>query len=78
MTLIDSAGAGRRAIERAFARIHAIEAVASRTSGVRFAGMTDPAIFRALARAVGVGEDGADREDVQVERVDPGHRRDPG
>jgi len=52
-TLIDTAGAGRRAVERAFLEVFAVDATA-RPNGVRFAGMTDPAIFLALARALGI------------------------
>ena len=50
-TLIDTAGAGRRAVERAFTDVFSVD-VASRANGVRYAGMTDPAIFLALARAL--------------------------
>ena len=37
-TLIDTAGAGRRAIERAFAQVHAVDLRARRQDGVRYAG----------------------------------------
>ena len=52
-TLIDTAGAGRRAVEQAFLDVFAIEAGA-RPNGVRYAGMTDPAIFLALAQALAI------------------------
>ena len=52
-TLIDTAGAGRRAVERAFLDVFAIDA-ATRPNGVRFAGMTDPAIFLELARVLAI------------------------
>jgi len=56
-TLIDTAGAGRRAIERAFEQVYAVDPRTRRRDGVRYAGMTDPIIFRNLARALGVGEE---------------------
>ena len=52
-TLIDTAGAGRRAVEQAFRAIFDVDPILPR-DGVRFAGMTDPAIFLALARALGI------------------------
>ena len=55
-TLVDTAGAGRRAIESAFEQVHAVDPGAPRRDGVRYAGMTDPIIFRDLGRALGVGE----------------------
>ena len=55
-TLIDTAGAGRLAIESAFQQVHAVDPSAWRRDGVRYAGMTDPIIFRDLGRALGVGE----------------------
>ena len=54
-TLIDTAGAGRRAIERAFEQVYGVDATKRPRDGVRYAGMTDPIIFRNLARALGVG-----------------------
>jgi len=53
-TLVDTAGAGKKAIERAFADLCGIEAIADKSSGVRFAGMTDSSIFQALAEAAGI------------------------
>ena len=55
-TLIDSAGAGRLAIESAFQQVHAVDPRARRRGSVRYAGMTDPIIFRDLGRALGIGE----------------------
>jgi len=52
-TLIDTAGAGRRAVERAFLEVFGVDAASPRGT-VRFGGMTDPAIFLALGRALGV------------------------
>lgn len=52
--LVDTAGAGRRAIERAFVEVFAVDAVAAKPRVVRFAGLTDLTIFRALADAVGI------------------------
>ena len=53
-TLINSASAGRLAIEEAFQAIFGIDRVAERAQGVRYAGMTDPVILDGIARAVGV------------------------
>jgi phosphoglycolate phosphatase-like HAD superfamily hydrolase len=53
-TLVDTVNAGRRALERAFAAVHGIDAIASTANRIRFAGMTDSGIFRALASAAGV------------------------
>jgi phosphoglycolate phosphatase-like HAD superfamily hydrolase len=50
-TLVDTDSAGRRAAEGAFGETFGIDSVATRAEGIRFAGMTDPAIFRALASA---------------------------
>jgi phosphoglycolate phosphatase-like HAD superfamily hydrolase len=52
-TLIDTVGAGRRAVEQAFLEVFAVDAILPRRA-VRFAGMTDPAIFHALGRALGI------------------------
>jgi phosphoglycolate phosphatase-like HAD superfamily hydrolase len=53
-TLVDTDGAGRRAIESAFEEIFGVAPVTARSARVRFAGMTDPAIFRALASAADI------------------------
>jgi len=53
-TLVDTAGAGRRAVERAFENVFGLDGVVERARGVRFAGCTDPAIFTTLARDVGI------------------------
>lgn len=53
-TLIDSAGAGRRAMERAFHEVFQIDGVAARTYGVRYAGMTDPVILESIASVLGI------------------------
>ena len=53
-TLIDTARAGRFAIERAFQRLFGIDGVSARASGVEYAGRTDPVILEETALAVGV------------------------
>jgi len=53
-TLVDTAGAGRRAVERAFSRVFGLDGVAERSAGIRFAGCTDPTIFLTLAREIGI------------------------
>jgi phosphoglycolate phosphatase-like HAD superfamily hydrolase len=53
-TLVDTAGAGRHAIERAFTEVFEIDAVAAKARSVPFAGMTDSSIFLALAEAADI------------------------
>ena len=53
-TLVDTAGAGRLAIERAFEEVLGIEAITEKTSRIRFAGMTDSSIFESLAAVAGI------------------------
>jgi len=52
-TLVDTAGAGRRAMESAFREVFAIDGFEA-AAGVEFAGRTDPVIFEAVAAATGV------------------------
>ena len=52
-TLIDSAGAGKRAMERAFREVLAIDGL-ERAGSVPYAGRTDPVILDAVDRAVNV------------------------
>jgi len=53
-TLVDTAGAGRRAMERAFHEVFGVDGIARKAAGVAFAGMTDWGIFDALAGAAGI------------------------
>ncbi len=53
-TLIETGGAGKRALERAFAEEFGIDDFERRTSGVEYAGRTDPVILGALADALEV------------------------
>jgi len=53
-TLVDTAGAGKKAIERAFLELYGIDEIAEKSSGVPFAGMTDSGIFQDLAQACGI------------------------
>ncbi len=53
-TLVDTAGAGRRAIERAFLGLFGIEDVSARCAEVAFAGRTDPVILEDVALAAGI------------------------
>jgi len=89
-TLIDTAGAGRRAMESAFRCTFGLDGIAARTAGVRYAGKTDPLILEAVARAVGVDPATLDhrREDLvsrfvialdeEMRRPDPRRRVLPG
>lgn len=53
-TLVDTAGAGRRAMERACLAVLGIGDVTTRAAGVEYAGRTDPYIMRAVCQAIGV------------------------
>jgi phosphoglycolate phosphatase-like HAD superfamily hydrolase len=66
-TLIDTAGAGRRAMERAFEEMFEIDSLGERSSGVRFAGMTDHDIFDALAAVAGIDAARVDGSRRQLE-----------
>lgn len=53
-TLVDCAGAGRRALESAFRSVFGADGIAEASRRVRFEGRTDPAIVEALAEAAGI------------------------
>jgi len=53
-TLVDTAGAGRRAMERACARVFGLDGVELGSAGVPFAGRTDPVILEEVTRALGI------------------------
>ncbi len=55
-TLVDTGGAGRKAMERACLEVFGIDGIELRAGGVNYAGRTDPVIIEAVARAIGVGE----------------------
>lgn len=55
-TLIDSHGAGRAALHRAFREVFAVEERDLQRARVPFAGMTDRVIFRSLAERLGIAE----------------------
>lgn len=52
-TLVDTAGAGRRAMERAFGEVFGVE-VFERAANVAYAGRTDPEILESTAEALGL------------------------
>ena len=56
-TLIRGDGAGRRALEKAFAATFNLEGVAAATCGIRFSGVLDPVIHAGMADALGVAPD---------------------
>lgn len=68
-TLIDAAGAGRTAIERAFESVFGLSRFDSRAAQVPFAGMTDPIILRDLALAAGISTDRFTRGAPSLERT---------
>ena len=53
-TLVDTAGAGRRALQAAFEAMHGLPDVAGRTAAVAFSGKTDPAIVAEMCAALAV------------------------
>jgi phosphoglycolate phosphatase-like HAD superfamily hydrolase len=53
-TLVDVAGAGRRAMDRAFREVLKVDGI-ERAKHVPYAGRTDPVIFEAVAEELGVG-----------------------
>jgi len=53
-TLVDTAGAGRRALHVAFEAVHGLADVAARTEAVAFSGKTDPAIVAEMCAALAV------------------------
>ena len=55
-TLVDTAGAGRKAVERAFAEVFGADDLDG-AAGVAYAGRTDPVILEAIAEALGVATD---------------------
>jgi len=89
-TLVDTAGAGKRAMLRAFREWFGVDALEGQAGGVRFAGMTDSRIFENLAAANGIAAPQfsaalpALRESylaalrTEMERADPRRRVMPG
>jgi phosphoglycolate phosphatase-like HAD superfamily hydrolase len=67
-TLIDTAGAGKRAMERAFGEVFGLDGFAE-ADGVRYAGRTDPMIFEGLARAFGIAPAAFRAERDNLERI---------
>ena len=55
-TLVDTAGAGKRSIERAFRALWGVDGDPVAKGRVRYSGRTDPQIFRSLAAAYGIAE----------------------
>ena len=55
-TLVDTAGAGRRAMEHAFHEVFGIDGF-ERAARVPYAGRTDPVILRSIAEAIGIEPD---------------------
>jgi len=53
-TLVDTAGAGRRALETAFRSVLGIDDIVAPSAKVRFEGKTDPRIIEEIAAAAGV------------------------
>jgi phosphoglycolate phosphatase-like HAD superfamily hydrolase len=89
-TLVDTQGAGRRAMERACAALFGVDGVATKAAGVEFAGRTDPRIIEAVVEAIGIARERylSRREELhrrflselgaQMRRSVPGRRVLPG
>jgi phosphoglycolate phosphatase-like HAD superfamily hydrolase len=89
-TLVDTAGCGRRGLERAFREVFGRDDIAAAAARVRFDGKTDPVIGAEIARASGIPEAAylARREDLdgaylaalrdELARPDPRRRVLPG
>ena len=56
-TLVDTAGCGRRGIERAFREVFDAGDIVAASARVRFDGKTDPVIVAEIAREAGIPED---------------------
>lgn len=56
-TLVDTAGCGRRGIERAFREVFGADDVAAASARVRFDGKTDPVISAEIAREAGIPQE---------------------
>ncbi len=67
-TLVDTGGAGRRALLAAFDRLFR-PASLSAAGRVPFAGRTDVAIFRDLAHELGIGADHLEKKRAEFERI---------
>ena len=68
-TLIDTAGAGRRAVERAFSEVFDVADGPDIVGRIPFAGMTDWRIFESLARAAGVEAAGFEHVWPELQRA---------
>lgn len=68
-TLVDTAGAGRRALERAFRSVLGLPDIAAVSSRVRFNGKTDPVIIAEIAREAGLDRDAIARLAPALERA---------
>lgn len=67
-TLIDTAGAGRRAMEQAFGEVFGLDGF-EQAHGVAYAGRTDPAILEGLAHAFGIRPATFREERNRLERI---------
>jgi phosphoglycolate phosphatase-like HAD superfamily hydrolase len=89
-TLVNTAGAGRRALERSFQTVFGLDDIATAAARVRFNGKSDPTIIADIARESGVAlpEIGRRYPDLQrayldalrdeLSRPDPRRRTMPG
>ena len=89
-TLVDTAGAGRRALEAAFRIVLGLEEIAIHSARVRFEGKTDPMIMAEIGIEAGLGPQEIDRRtpdlmdaylrllQEELRRLDPRRRVLPG
>lgn len=68
-TLINTAGAGRRALERSFRDVFGLADVAGHASRVRFNGKSDPTIIADIAREAGIPGVDIERRYPELQRA---------
>lgn len=68
-TLVDVAGAGRRALEEAFRRTFGLADIADAAARVRFAGKSDPTIIAEIAREAGLPGTEVERRFPELQRA---------
>jgi phosphoglycolate phosphatase len=68
-TLVNTAGAGRRALERSFQSVFGLDDIAEAASRVRFDGKSDPTIIADIARESGVALPEIERRYPDLQRT---------
>ncbi|HUC42844.1 MAG TPA: HAD family hydrolase [Candidatus Sulfotelmatobacter sp.] len=68
-TLVNTAGAGRRALERSFREVFGLSDIAEPASRVRFNGKSDPTIIADIAREAGIPGASIERRYPELQRA---------